>query len=51
MTRSGLSDIGSDHEVPGVGIGHLGSSSGYIPSAGCLTDEDPVVFVVLTCET
>jgi hypothetical protein len=44
----GLSDIGSDYGVAGVGVGHLGSNFGYISSAGCLTEEDPVVFAVLT---
>jgi D-alanyl-D-alanine carboxypeptidase len=44
----GLSDIGSDHGVAGVGVGHLGSNFGYISSAGCLSEEDPVIFAVLT---
>lgn len=43
----GLSDIGSDHGLGGVGVGHLGQNFGYVSSAGCLS-EDRVVFAVLT---
>jgi D-alanyl-D-alanine carboxypeptidase len=46
--RLGLQDSKSDYGVSGVGIGHLGSNFGYISSAGCLTDEHPVIIVVLT---
>jgi D-alanyl-D-alanine carboxypeptidase len=46
--RLGLQDSKSDYEVSGVGVGHLGSNFGYISSAGCLSDEDPVIFAVLT---
>jgi len=31
------------------GVGHLGANSGYISSAGCLT-EDPMIIAVLTNE-
>jgi D-alanyl-D-alanine carboxypeptidase len=46
--RLGLQDSKSDYGVSGVGVGHLGSNFGYISSAGCLTDEHPVIIVVLT---